>query len=90
MDGGWHDPWSRTLQMLVNGAWLGRQSVLVVLHGGIHDVEVRLPDVPGLTAYRLLWDSVWERPQEAGAPRPPGPVTVAPLSLQVWSADDAT
>ena len=88
MDGEWHDPRTRTLQMLVNGAWLGVRSVLVVLHGGIHDATVNLPDVPGLTAYRLLWDSAWERPQPGTTVAPPGPVALSALSMQVYAADD--
>ena len=59
MDGAWHDPATRILQMLVNGAYVGQRSVLVVVNGSLDDVEVTLPTVPGLTAYRPLWDSAW-------------------------------
>jgi glycogen operon protein len=92
LNGGWHDPATRTLQMLVNGAWLDDQSVLVVLHGGIHDAEVTLPSVPGATAYTLLWDSAWERPDDeaAGASVPPGPVTIVPLSMRAYAVSDPT
>ena len=34
MSTGWDDPATRTLQMLLNGAWVGHESVLLVLHGG--------------------------------------------------------
>ena len=90
MDPHWGDPTTRTLQLLVNGAWIGEQSALLVLHGGATETEVTLPRVPGLTAYRLLWDSAWERPQEAGAPQPPGPVAVSPVSMRLYAADDPT
>ena len=38
----------------------------VVVNGGAHEHEVTLPAAPGVTAYRLLWDSDDERPQPAG------------------------
>ena len=90
MSTGWDDPATRTLQMLLNGAWVGHESVLLVLHGGAEDAKVRLPAVPGLTAYQLLWDSAQERPGSATAPVKPGPVPVGAASLQVYRAADAT
>ena len=51
---------------------------------------MRLPAVPGLTAYQLLWDSALERPGSAAAPVKPGPVPVGAASLQVYRAADAT
>ena len=33
-NGHWEDPATRTLLMLLNGAWFGHRSVLVLLHGG--------------------------------------------------------
>ena len=90
MSTGWDDPATRTLQMLLNGAWVGHESVLLVLHGGAEDAKVRLPAVPGLTAYQLLWDSAQERPGSAAAPVKPGPVPVGAASLLVYRAADAT
>ena len=90
MSTGWDDPATRTLQMLLNGAWVGHESVLLVLHGGAEDAKVRLPAVPGLTAYQLLWDSAQERPGSATAPVKPGPVPVGAASLQVYRAADDT
>ena len=52
--------------MYLDGAELGERSVLVLVHGGANPAQVTLPTPPGLSAYELLWDSVWERPQ-----RPP-------------------
>jgi glycogen operon protein len=60
------------------------------MHGGAEDTKVRLPAVPGLTAYELLWDSAFERPGAAGAPTEPGPVPVSAASLQVYRAADST
>ena len=85
----WGDPALHTLQMLVNGAWLGGESVLVVLQTD-DDAGVTLPRAPGVSAYTLLWDSAWERPQPAGEPIPPGPVAVEPRSMQVYAVTDET
>ena len=86
----WSDPATRTVQWLINGAWLGHVSVLVVLNGGTMDTTVRLPEVPGLTAYRLLWDSTWESPQPEGHPQAPGQVAMAADSLRLYAAVDPT
>jgi glycogen operon protein len=91
MDNGrWEDPSSRTLQMLLDGAWIHEQSILIVLHGGPTELEVRLPAVPGLTAYQLLWDSSREVPGEAGDPEAPGVVRVGASSMRVYRAWDPT
>ncbi len=90
MDGRWTDPGSRTLQMLVAGGWMGKRSALLVVHGGIEPIEVTLPDVPWATAYQLMWDSVWERPQEPGPLGPPTTVTVPGPSLRLYAASDET
>jgi glycogen operon protein len=75
--------------MLIAGSWLGERSALLVLHGGLGEVEVRLPDVPPVAAYQLLWDSVWERPREPGPAMAPMTVTLLGPSLRVYAADDA-
>jgi glycogen operon protein len=89
-NGGWEDPSTRTLQMLLNGAWIGHVSLLVVLHGGAQRATVTLPEVPGLTAYRLLWDSTDERPGRTQRPVAPGPVDVGPASIRVYRVADPT
>jgi glycogen operon protein len=76
--------------MLLNGAWIGHTSLLVVLHGGAEPATVTLPSVPGLTAYELLWDSTDEHPQAAALPQPPGPVEVGPASIRVYRVADPT
>lgn len=93
MNGDWSDHRVMTLQMLVNGAWLGRQSVLVVLHGGIEEAQVHLPDVPGLQSYHLLWDSCWERPQPPQWQSPAqaaGPVLMPAGSMRAYAVNDPT
>jgi glycogen operon protein len=88
--GRWQDGGTRTLQMLLNGAWIGHRSLLLVMHGGADETKVHLPEVPGLSAYELLWDSAQERPGAPGLPLAPGPVAVEPASMQVYRAADPT
>jgi isoamylase len=80
----WSDSERRTVQLYVNGAWIGERSVLLVLHGGIEDATVTLPTLPDVNAYELLWDSAWEHPAGQGYRSDPLPVTVGATSLQVW------
>ncbi|GAB3434977.1 glycogen debranching protein GlgX [Phycicoccus ginsengisoli] len=86
----WEDPGTRTLAMYLNGAWLGHDSLLLVLHGEAFDGKVTLPAPPGLTAYELLWDSADEVPGAPAAPVGPGPVEVTAGSLRVYRALDET
>jgi glycogen operon protein len=84
----WGDPATMTLQMHLSGHRLHSPSVHVVLHGRRADADVTLPTVPGVTAYRLLWDSAWERPRAVRGPVRPGPVRCAAGSMQVYAADE--
>ncbi len=84
----WADSSERTLQALFDGTAVGGDSILLVLHGGAHDGRVCLPGAPGPTAYQLLWDSAWDRPQDPDALVPPGPVTVTAASLRVYRCLD--
>ena len=58
-------------QMLVNGAYVGQRSVLVVVSSS----RRRRGDASGsgVTAYRLLWDSAWERPPDVDSDVEPVP-----------------
>ncbi len=87
MDGLWADPSAMTLQMVLNGRWLGERSAVLVLHGGVEDTTVTLPAFPRVTAYQLMWDSAWERPQPPGDPQPPGPVPMAGSSMRLYATD---
>ena len=87
------DRWTqggRLVQLYVAGAWMGWDSALLVVNGGVEDVEVTLPEAPGVTTYRLLWDSTWSRPRDGGDPVVPGPVTVGATSLRVYAASDVS
>ncbi|MFL6168770.1 MAG: glycogen debranching protein, partial [Ornithinibacter sp.] len=89
MGAGWDDG-TRVVQMYVAGAWMGAASALVVINGSAREQEVTLPAAPGVSAYRLLWDSYDERPDDGATPQPPGPVTVPGTSLRVYAAADVT
>jgi CubicO group peptidase (beta-lactamase class C family) len=82
--------YGRFVQMLLNGAWQGNESLLDIFHGGAHEVTVTLPKPPGLTAYQLLWDSAWERPQDEGPAEPPGEIEMAAHSIRLYAAIDPT
>jgi glycogen operon protein len=75
--------------MYLNGSWQGHDSLLLVLHGGIHDVTVTLPRTAGTTAYELLWDSTWERPPFERTPvKLTRPQPMAPASMRIYRAVD--
>jgi len=95
--GRWHDPALRTLQMYLHAVVPGPggvhvdPSVLVVVQGAAHPVEVTLPGRPWATGYRLLWDSAFERPPgEPGGPAARTEsagalVPVGPVSMQLYA-----
>jgi len=68
--------------MLLNGAWIGHTSMLLVLHGGAETATVTLPQVPGLTAYQRVWDSTQERPGSTWRSRPRPPALSVPQAKQ--------
>jgi len=87
----WDDPHTRTLTMFLDGTHLGGKSLLIVFHGGASDAEVRLPALGDAAAYRLVWDSTWERPPKAlddgevmEGDVPAGPVIFAAASTRVY------
>src|SRR3954470_2013784 len=82
----WHDPHLRTLQALLHGAPVGAASLLVVLVGAAHDTVVTLPDAPGPSPWRLLWDSADETPAQAEVPVTGSAVTARARSLQLYAS----
>jgi glycogen operon protein len=89
----WDDPHARTLTMLLDGTEVGGESLLIVFHGGAWDAEVTLPPRGKDAAYRLVWDSVWERPLGPGDGQDDddpantvdvGPVKVTAASIRVY------
>jgi isoamylase len=91
-DGRWHDPYTRTLQLLLRGHAAddhgpAADSVLLVLHGAAHDGLVWLPGAPWADAWSLLLDTVHERPGDPGPPVT-GERSVAARTLQLYRAVD--
>ncbi|MEN3120834.1 glycogen debranching protein GlgX [Janibacter sp. LM] len=78
----WAQDERRTLQLTLEG----EPSALLVLHGGLDEIEVTLPGEPGWT---LRWDSAWERPEDGRESQPEGrgdePETLTPLSLRLYT-----
>ncbi len=60
----WDDPHGRTVQVVFDGTDVGDTRLLLVLHGGAHDVTVRLPSPQGSTGWDLVWDSACDRPAD--------------------------
>jgi len=92
--GEWDNPHARTLTMVLDGAHVRGESLLIVFHGGASDAEVTLPARGSGAAYRLVWDSAWERPLNPwdgdNADNPAdtvtaGPVKVTAASIRVYS-----
>ena len=84
----WAQDERRTLQLHL----AGEPAALLVVHGGLAEAAVTLPDVGPL---RLRWDSAWERPAEDETDLPRVPldertVDVAAATIRVYLADDPT
>src|SRR5690606_28011109 len=58
----WESGTTHALSMLLDGSWIGADSVLLLLHGSAEDAMVTLPDPSWVDRYELLWSSEWERP----------------------------
>ncbi len=65
-DEDWNSPENRTLQYLAASTPDKEEfnRILLIVHGVEDDVEVSLPEAPGVTSYQLLWDSATEVPVE--------------------------
>ncbi len=93
----WHDPSIRTLQMeraTDDDARTAADVVLVVVNGALQEVDVTLAGGPG-DRWRLVWDSVWDHPDEARSSAIAGALhatagaetVLEPLSLRVYVLD---
>ncbi|MBW8732252.1 MAG: glycogen debranching enzyme GlgX, partial [Terrabacter sp.] len=81
----WDGPATHVLQALYDGARLSQRSVLIVVNGSAHPVEVTLPTAPGAAAFELLWDSAEERPAPPSDAVDAGvPVMMGAGSMRVW------
>ena len=84
----WHDASVRAFQMVRAAAPPSGDQVLLALNGALDAVEVRLAGVPG-APWELVWDSVWERPDEGttvpeDAREVGSTTTLEPLSVRVY------
>jgi glycogen operon protein len=101
-DDRWADPEQRIVQVFLSGTGVSRETgdaragtgteadpVLLIVQGGSEDTEITLPEFPGIDGYRLLWDSVDERPRpERERPVEPAgaPLAVPGPSLRLYLA----
>ncbi|SMC31754.1 glycogen debranching protein GlgX [Janibacter indicus] len=74
----WAQDERRTLQLHL----AGEPAALIVVHGGLAEAAVTLPEVGPL---RLRWDSAWERPQAADSGPADREQTLTPLSLRLYT-----
>lgn len=77
-DEAWAQDERRTLQLHL----AGDPAALLVVHGGLAEAAVTLPDVGPL---RLRWDSAWERPQDTDSGPADREQTLTPLSLRLYT-----
>ncbi|RXZ45867.1 glycogen debranching protein GlgX [Agromyces binzhouensis] len=86
----WHDPSQRTLQFLAASTpeFEDFNRILLVVHASEREVEVLLPDHPGVDDYELLWDSAVDEPgDELGARHEPGTrLLMTPQSMRLFRA----
>ena len=86
----WYDNALRTLQVFLHGEPVAGASLLLVVHGGLDDAAVTLPEAPWARSWQLLWDSAVEGPEpnrdDEGTARPGAEVAVSALSLRVYRA----
>ena len=90
----WESGGTHTLSMLLDGAWMSSDNILIVLHGGADETVVTLPEAPGLQGYSLLWDSAWETP-DGGAAEPDlsrddRAVTMPAASMRIYRVIEPT
>ncbi|MBO1755930.1 glycogen debranching protein GlgX [Allobranchiibius sp. CTAmp26] len=57
----WNDGRTRTLSVVFDGADIDDDRLLLLFHGSAHDASVTLPGQSGVSAWKLLWDSRFER-----------------------------
>ncbi|MCG2801623.1 MAG: glycogen debranching protein GlgX [Cellulomonas sp.] len=89
--GRWHDPSIRTFQMVRAAPPPAHDVVMVVVNGALDAEEVRLI-ASDSAPWLLVWDSVWEHPEDqreaaiGGALHLPGgtTITMEPLSMRVY------
>ncbi|MBN9214532.1 MAG: glycogen debranching enzyme GlgX [Microbacterium sp. SCN 70-200] len=76
----WTDSGHRTLQYVAQSTPQEEapNRILLVVHGNERPIDVTLPRIPGVTAYRSLWSSVPDRPSTDEPVFAPGDVVSLP------------
>ena len=85
----WTDAANRTLQYVaVAEAEETPNRVLLMVHGTESAIDVRLPEVHGVSRYVSLWSSADERPSETETVHAPGDVVALPgTSMRLFRAE---
>ncbi len=86
-----HDAWSvagrRVIQMLRPGPGQGEADVLLVINGGLDDVEVSPPEpLSGAWSWERVWSSTWDAPEPPDDEPIGGTWTLEALSVEVLVA----
>ena len=89
MDGAWHDPATRILQMLVNGAYESASARSSWSSTAPRRRRVTLPRFGGATASTAVGPAR-ERPQDVDSDVEPGAVSVDAMSIRAYAASDPT
>ena len=82
----WNDGRTRTLTVVFDGHHIGDGKLLVLFHAGAHDASVVLPTQDGLTGWKQLWDSRFERVSEIPTHETPtgGAYDVPPATMAIF------
>lgn len=87
-DENWTDSQCRTMMRLTDhlNESDSLDSMLLVVHGAEYQLEVKLPEVEGISGYQLLWDSYLEIPGAPISLSPGQHVLMNPLSMALIKA----
>jgi isoamylase len=77
----------RVVQMLRPGPGEDDADVLLVINGGLADVEVRLPQtLDGAEPWQRVWSSTWDAPEDPDDESDGSPLRVEALTVEVYTA----
>ncbi|MFE2772074.1 glycogen debranching protein GlgX [Microbacterium resistens] len=86
----WNDPRNRTLQYVASSTPDTEEfnRILLIVHGTEAPIDVRLPEIEGVTRFVSLWSSADERPAEDPTEHRPGEVIAIPgTSMRLFRAE---
>ncbi|OZB81264.1 MAG: glycogen debranching enzyme, partial [Microbacterium sp. 13-71-7] len=86
----WNDPRNRTLQYVASSTpdKEAFNRILLVVHGTESPIDVRLPEIDGVSRYVALWSSADERPSPVETVHKPGDVLALPgTSMRLFRAE---